>query len=65
VQVDPGFSQLTLHVLLTLETENDKLLSKFAFNCNLRHYSEYETKLARAERFILVGRCRLTLGFRS
>jgi len=39
VQVDPAFSQLTPRLLSALETTCDKLLSSFAFKCNLRHYS--------------------------
>ena len=42
VQVDPGFSQLTLHVHSTdqhLKQNYDKLLSNSDFNLNLRHYT--------------------------
>ena len=30
---------MTLHVLPTLKTKNDALLSGTAFKCNLRHYT--------------------------
>ena len=43
-----------------LETKkNDKLLSNFAFNRNLRHYNVGDTFRTRPS---MVGRCRFTLG---
>ena len=47
MQVDPGFLQLTPRLLSgtfrgfqLLKLTYDKLLPNFAFNCNLRHYTE-------------------------
>ena len=40
MHVDPGFSQLTSRLLSTLEMKNEKLLSSFAFNFNLRPSSK-------------------------
>jgi len=42
VQVDPGFTRLTLHVVSSfqrLKLIYDEPLSSFAFNCKLRHYA--------------------------
>jgi len=43
-----------------LKLNYDKLLSNFAFNCNLRHYIE-GTYAVRLRVDTLVGWCRLTL----
>jgi len=55
-----------------LKLKDDKLLSNFAFNCNLRHYSEWSNSIHQAlgendegvdamkVAAFEVGRCRLT-----
>jgi hypothetical protein len=55
-------------MLLTLETNMNKLLSKFALSCNLRHYSKGPTEIdddeeqeKRRRKPPKVGRCMLTL----
>jgi len=61
-----------------LKLKHEKLLSDFAFNCNLRHYTTVavshvsEAAIDAAAfgaspegRALVVGRCRLTPGFRS
>ena len=40
----------------------DEVLSKYAFNCNLRHYTMMGKGLALLAMGLLVGRCRLTPG---
>ena len=47
-----------------------KPLSNVAFNCNLRHYSKgalsvLPSLIYATQNYLLVGRCRLTPGFRS
>ena len=38
MQVDSGFSWLTLHLLSSVKPKCEESLSNVAFNCDLRHY---------------------------
>ena len=49
-----------------MKLKHDRLLSKFAFNCNLRHYTEGVVMsyppFVTTPRHVMVGRCELTPG---
>ena len=76
MQVDPGFSQLTPRLLSgtfrdsqLLKLKYDKLVSNFAFKCNLRHYMSVHVMAKEISWFhaviwpalLMVGQCRLTV----
>ena len=62
VQVDPGFfavdPTLAFRDFQLLKLKHDKLLSSFAFHCNLRHYHQ-------ARSLPTAGRCSLTPGWKQ
>ena len=58
------FAHLTPRLLSALETDIDQPVSNFAFNCNPRPSIKIISVYMQGSKN-MVGRCRLTLGFRS